>query len=95
MKLGRRAFFLGTGAAAGAVALSQLRQPSTSAQFGFGRGRTVNLYSSRHYDTDDQLYDGFREATGIRVNVVEAEADQLIERIKSEGQNSPADVLMT
>ena len=57
--------------------------------------RAVNLYSSRHYDTDDQLYDGFRAATGIRVNVVEAEADQLIERIKSEGQNSPADILMT
>jgi iron(III) transport system substrate-binding protein len=77
------------------VALGQLRQRPATAQFGFGRGRTVNLYSSRHYDTDDQLYEGFREATGIRVNVVEAEADQLIERTKSEGQNSPADLLMT
>jgi iron(III) transport system substrate-binding protein len=86
---------LGAGAAATAVALGQLRQKTATAQFGFGRGPTVNLYSSRHYDTDDQLYDGFREATGIRVNVVEAEADQLIERIKSEGANSPADLLMT
>jgi iron(III) transport system substrate-binding protein len=96
MKLGRRAF-LGTSAAATAVALGQLHQRPVGAQFGFGRnrGQTVNLYSSRHYDTDDQLYEGFREATGIRVNVVEAEADQLIERIKSEGQNSPADLLMT
>ncbi|MGB3200030.1 MAG: Fe(3+) ABC transporter substrate-binding protein [Nodosilinea sp.] len=94
MKLGRRAF-LGTGAAATAVALGQLRQRPASAQFGFGRGRAVNLYSSRHYDTDDQIYEGFREATGIRVNLVEAEADQLIERIKSEGQNSPADLLVT
>ncbi|HSM80099.1 MAG TPA: Fe(3+) ABC transporter substrate-binding protein [Nodosilinea sp.] len=94
MKLGRRAF-LGASAAATAVGVGYLRQRPASAQFGFGRGPVVNLYSSRHYDTDDQLYDGFREATGIRVNVVEAEADQLIERIKSEGQNSPADILMT
>ena len=94
MKLGRRTF-LGAGAAATAVALGQLRQRPANAQFGLRRRPTVNLYSSRHYDTDDQLYDGFREATGIRVNVVEAEADQLIERIKSEGQNSPADILMT
>ncbi|MBE9156141.1 Fe(3+) ABC transporter substrate-binding protein [Nodosilinea sp. LEGE 06152] len=94
MKLGRRTF-LGAGAAATAVALGQLRQRPANAQFGFGRGRAVNLYSARHYDTDDQLYEGFREATGIRVNLVEAEADQLIERIKSEGQNSPADILMT
>lgn len=94
MKLGRRAF-LGASAAATAVAAGYLRQRPVNAQFGFGRGPVVNLYSSRHYDTDDQLYNGFREATGIRVNVVEAEADQLIERIKSEGQNSPADILMT
>lgn len=96
MKLGRRAF-LGAGAAATAVTLGQLRQQNAQAQFPFfrNRGRVLNLYSSRHYDTDDLLYDSFREATGIRVNVVEAEADQLIERIKNEGQNSPADLLMT
>jgi iron(III) transport system substrate-binding protein len=94
MRFGRRAF-LGAGAAATAVGLGYLRQRPVTAQFGFGRGPVVNLYSSRHYDTDDLVYDGFREATGIRVNLVEAEADQLIERIKSEGQNSPADILMT
>jgi len=94
MRLGRRAF-LGAGAAATVVAAGYLRQRPADAQFGFRRGPVVNLYTSRHYDTDDQLYTGFREATGIRVNVVEAEADQLIERIKSEGQNSPADILMT
>ncbi len=94
MRLGRRAF-LGAGAAAAAVTAGYLRQRPASAQFGFRRGPIVNLYSARHYDTDDQIYTGFQEATGIRVNVVEAEADQLIERIKSEGQNSPADILMT
>ncbi|HIK45935.1 MAG TPA: Fe(3+) ABC transporter substrate-binding protein [Leptolyngbyaceae cyanobacterium M65_K2018_010] len=96
MTLGRRTFLV-AGAAATAVGLGHLRSRPATAQFGFGRNRraTVNLYSSRHYDTDEQLYEGFREATGIRVNVVEAEADQLIERIKSEGVNSPADILMT
>jgi len=57
--------------------------------------RVVNLYSARHYDTDTQLYESFTRKTGIKVNLVEAEADALIERIKSEGANSPADVLIT
>lgn len=55
----------------------------------------VNLYTSRHYDTDEALYDEFTEKTGIEVNVIEGEADELIERIKSEGANSPADVFVT
>ena len=55
----------------------------------------VNLYSSRHYDTDVALYDAFTEQSGITVNLIEGDADQLIERIKAEGRNSPADVLIT
>jgi iron(III) transport system substrate-binding protein len=55
----------------------------------------VNVYSARHYDTDQALYDEFTAATGIEVNLIEGEADQLIERIKAEGRNSPADVLIT
>ncbi len=55
----------------------------------------VNLYSSRHYDTDLALYNDFTRKTGIRVNRIEAEADALIERIKSEGEFSPADLLIT
>jgi iron(III) transport system substrate-binding protein len=96
MKVSRRVF-LGAGTAATVVALNELSRPRRAeAQFGFGRrGPVVNLYSARHYDTDEALYEGFQEATGIRVNVVEADADQLIERIKSEGNNSPADLLMT
>lgn len=57
--------------------------------------RVVNLYSARHYDTDDAMYDEFTTRTGIRVNLVEGDADQLIERIRAEGRNSPADVLLT
>jgi iron(III) transport system substrate-binding protein len=55
----------------------------------------VNLYSSRHYDTDQALYDDFTAQTGIEVNLIEGDADQLIARIKAEGRNSPADVLIT
>ncbi|MDJ0978590.1 MAG: Fe(3+) ABC transporter substrate-binding protein [Erythrobacter sp.] len=55
----------------------------------------VNIYSSRHYDTDLALYEDFTKATGIRVNRIEAGADALIERIVSEGEYSPADLLIT
>ena len=55
----------------------------------------VNLYSSRHYDTDERLYSDFEEATGITINRIEGNADELIARMRAEGQNSPADVLLT
>ncbi|MCL9982755.1 MAG: Fe(3+) ABC transporter substrate-binding protein [Erythrobacter sp.] len=55
----------------------------------------VNLYSSRHYDTDLALYEDFTKQTGIKVNRIEADADALIERIQSEGEFSPADILVT
>lgn len=61
----------------------------------FAQDRVVNVYSSRHYDTDRALYDGFTQATGVRVRLIEGDADQLIERIRNEGANSPADVLIT
>ncbi|MEQ8965727.1 MAG: Fe(3+) ABC transporter substrate-binding protein [Azospirillaceae bacterium] len=55
----------------------------------------VNVYSARHYDTDNALYERFTEETGIEVNVIEGGSDELIERINAEGVNSPADVLIT
>jgi len=55
----------------------------------------VNVYSHRHYDTDQQLYDRFTEQTGIRVNVVTAGADELIARLESEGASTQADILIT
>ena len=55
----------------------------------------VNLYSSRHYDTDLQLYDAFTAATGITVNLIEGSGDELQARIEAEGANSPADLLLT
>lgn len=56
---------------------------------------SVNVYSARHYDTDEQLYDMFTEETGIEVNVLEGSSDELIERIKREGDASPADIMIT
>ncbi len=55
----------------------------------------LNLYSSRHYQTDEALYENFTKETGIEINRIEGKGDALIERIKSEGANSPADVLLT
>jgi len=55
----------------------------------------VNLYSSRHYDTDERLYSDFTEATGITINRIEGNADELIARMEAEGKNSPVDVFLT
>jgi len=55
----------------------------------------VNLYSSRHYPSDQALYAGFTRATGIKVNLIEASENALIERVRGEGARSPADVLVT
>jgi iron(III) transport system substrate-binding protein len=55
----------------------------------------VNVYSHRHYDADQELFDRFAETTGIEVNVVTASADELITRLQNEGASSPADVLIT
>ncbi len=55
----------------------------------------VNLYSQRHYSVDEMLYENFEKKTGIKVNVVKANADELIERLKNEGDKSPADLFIT
>ncbi|MEL6684325.1 MAG: extracellular solute-binding protein [Pseudomonadota bacterium] len=55
----------------------------------------LNLYSSRHYDTDERLYSDFTDLTGITINRIEANADELIARMQAEGVNSPADILLT
>lgn len=83
-KLTRRAILVGVGAL-GASYFSR-----SEAQNG-----EINLYSARHYDTDNALYTNFTRATGIRVNLVEAKAEELIARIKAEGANSPADLIVT
>ena len=57
--------------------------------------KILNLYSARHYQTDEALYTGFTQQTGIKINRIEAKEDELLERIKNEGANSPADIFLT
>ena len=57
--------------------------------------KVLNLYTARHYQTDEALYANFTKQTGIRINRIEGGEDALFERIKSEGANSPADVFIT
>jgi iron(III) transport system substrate-binding protein len=75
-----------------AAGLMLIAAMSASAALG---AESVNIYSARHYDTDDFLYDGFYDATGIEVNVIEADGPALIARMKAEAANSPADLFLT
>ncbi|MEE2567288.1 extracellular solute-binding protein [Hyphobacterium marinum] len=60
-----------------------------------GEERVVNVYTARHYSSDDFVYANFTEATGIEVNVISAGGDLLIERVRADGDRSPADVIVT
>jgi iron(III) transport system substrate-binding protein len=73
-----------------ALALLVLFAGAASAQ-----EKVLNLYSSRHYQTDEALYSNFTKQTGIKINRIEAGEDALLERMKNEGDKSPADVLLT
>jgi iron(III) transport system substrate-binding protein len=59
------------------------------------QGKALNLYTARHYQTDEALYTGFTKATGLKINRIEGGEDALFERIKAEGPGSPADVFLT
>ena len=59
------------------------------------QNQEVNIYTSRHYDADDLLYEEFTKKTGIKVNIISGKGSALIERIKAEGVNSPGDVFFT
>jgi len=83
---------LGAAMAFAVTACSQGGAPDGDAGADAGE---VNLFSSRHYDTDLALYEDFTEQTGIEVNLIEADADALIERIQSEGDLTSADLLIT
>lgn len=57
--------------------------------------KVLNLYSARHYSTDEALYSNFTKTTGIKINRIDGGEDALLARIKAEGANSPADVFLT
>lgn len=68
---------------------------SGQTQTGGENSNVVNLYTDRHYDLDDSLYNMFTEETGIKVNVVKGKSDELIERLNTEGEDTEADLLIT
>lgn len=71
------------------ASLATLATPSAAAD------TELNLYSARHYQTDEALYANFTKQTGIKINRIEAKEDELLERLKNEGSQSPADVFIT
>ena len=75
------------------VALSALLAPGTTPAS--AQEKVLNLYSARHYQTDEALYANFTRQTGIKINRIEAKEDELLERIRNEGANSPADIFLT
>lgn len=87
MSLSRRHFV-------GAAALTVMASIAAAAP-AWAQSKELNVYSSRHYDIDKQLYEGFKAKTGITVKVISAGAEQLVERLKREGAQSPADVMIT
>lgn len=58
------------------------------------QGQVLNLYSARHYQTDEALYANFTKNTGIRINRVDSDDAGLLARLKAEGSASPADVIL-
>ena len=68
---------------------------ATLAQASLAEEKVLNLYSARHYQTDEALYADFTKQTGIRINRIEGKEDELLERIRNEGANRPADVFLT
>jgi iron(III) transport system substrate-binding protein len=87
LSLDRRHFLAGAAGLGASLAAPSIVRAQAS--------RVVNLYTARHYGTDEDFYAAFRAATGITVNRVEAGADALLQRIVAEGANSPADVFIT
>jgi iron(III) transport system substrate-binding protein len=57
--------------------------------------QVVNVYTARHYEIDDELFQMFTQQTGIKVNTVKGKEEELIERIKREGENTAADLFFT
>lgn len=77
-----------------AVAVAGVLLWEGSAQAQAREEPVLNLYSARHYQTDEALYNEFTKQTGIKINRLELGDEQLLQRLKSEGANSPADVIL-
>lgn len=85
--LSRRGFALG----ASATALAACNPTGQSG----GRENYVNVYTARHYEADRALYAGFEEATGVTVRALTGSAEQLLERLRAEGDATAADLFVS
>jgi iron(III) transport system substrate-binding protein len=77
-----------------ALAGAALLVTATIAPSAFAQDKVLNLYSARHYSTDEALYSDFTKATGIKINRVDADDSGIMQRLKAEGASSPADVIL-
>ncbi|MEM1149718.1 MAG: extracellular solute-binding protein [Pseudomonadota bacterium] len=80
-----------------ALALSGCGETSTTSsepEQPVAEQEVITLYSARHYDGDEAIYDAFEAATGIKVQARESRAPQLLETMRAEGDASPADVII-
>ncbi len=77
------------------LALLTLLAATFAAPLAHAQEKVLNLYSARHYQTDEQMYADFTKQTGIKINRIEMKEDELLERIRNEGALSPADVFIT
>ncbi|TQD40464.1 Fe(3+) ABC transporter substrate-binding protein [Haloflavibacter putidus] len=71
------------------------KNKETSTEDKAQKEQVVNLYTHRHYKPDQNIIEMFEKETGIKVKVTNASADELIQKMKMEGKQSPADVLIT
>jgi iron(III) transport system substrate-binding protein len=81
--------------AASALAAAGLALGAALPWVAHAQDKVLNLYTARHYSTDEALYNDFTRQTGIKINRIEGGEDALFERIRAEGANSPADVFLT
>jgi iron(III) transport system substrate-binding protein len=77
------------------IAIGGCNSPNNATKPTTPGAEAITVYSARHYDADNQVYAGFTQKTGIKVNLVEAKANELVERLRNEDRNSPADVVIT
>ncbi|WP_421792199.1 extracellular solute-binding protein [Hyphobacterium sp.] len=79
------------------LALAACSQPASDSDTAdqTAGSQSLNVYSSRHYESDRVVYAAFTEETGIEINLIEAGGDLLIERIRADGERSPADIVIT
>ncbi|MDF2523617.1 MAG: extracellular solute-binding protein family 1 [Clostridiales bacterium] len=92
MSLSAIMLFTGCALTSGKTADTNADQTSKAAEI---TPKVVNLYTDRHYDSDDKLYSAFTQETGIKVNIVKGKSDELIERLKTEGADTQADLFIT